>query len=331
MKLASDPRRTARTTAGGHIVHGRSVYGRIVAGLSLALLTAACSEGSGPLDPGPTVTKQIVFTSDKTGSWDIWVMNEDGTGGRNLSNHPAQEHHPVFSPDGTRIAFASDRDGNTEVYVMDADGSNPIRLTDHPNPDTRPTWSPDGGRIAFTSFRDGEGEIYAMNADGSGLTNLTNHPARDDYPSWSPDGLRIVFSSLRNATGRLDPNTEIYRMRADGSDPERLTDTPLTELGPSWSPDGTRIVFYTFRQLLLGLDLPGDDDIYVMNADGTERRAILANPSEDFQPRWSAHDRIVFTSNRPVTEVWTMDAGGGDFRQLTDDLNVTSWEASWAP
>ena len=305
--------------------------GTLAAALSLAFMAAACSDKPGPVGPGPTVTKQIIFSSDRTGDWDIWRMNEDGSGQKNLSRSPAQEHFPVWSPDGSRIAFTSDRDGNTEVYVMDANGSNPIRLTDHPDPDTRPAWSPDGRRIAFTSFRDGEGEIYAMNADGTGLVNLTGHPGRDDFASWSPDGNWIAFASLRDATGSRDPNTEIYRMRADGSDPERLTDTPLTELGPAWSPDGTRIVFYTFRQLLLGIDLPGDDDIWVMNADGTERVALLSNPGEDFQPKWSAHDRIVFTSNRPVTDVWAMDSNGSNFEQLTDDLNVTNWEASWAP
>ncbi len=314
-----------------------SASGRLAAGISVTLLAAACSDEPDPVGPGEAVTKQIVFTSDRTGDWDIWVMNEDGTGRKNLSRHPAQEHFPAWSPDGSRIAFTSNRDGltsrdgNTEIYVMDANGSNPIRLSNDPSPDTRPTWSPDGRRIAFTSFRDGEGEIYVMNADGTGVANLTNHPARDDYASWSPDGAWIAFSSLRDATGNGDPNTEIYRMRADGSDQERLTDTPLTELGPSWSPDGTRIVFYTFRQLLLGIDLPGDDDIYVINADGTGRVAILANPGEDYQPKWSAHDRIVFTSNRPVTEVWTMDSDGSNFRQLTENNNVTSWEASWAP
>ena len=308
---------------------------KATSGLGLALLTAvaaACSDGPSPVDPGPGITKQIVFTSDRTGSWDIWVMNEDGTGRRNLAPNPAQEHFPVWSPDGTRIAFSSDRDGNREIYVMDANGSNPIRLTNHPNPDTRPTWSPDGNRIAFTSFRDGEGEIYVINADGTGLANLTNNPgSRDDYADWSPDGTWIAFTSLRNSTGGLDTNTEVYRMRADGSNPERLTDTPLTELGPDWSPDGTRIVFYTFPQVVLGIDLPGDDDIYVMNADGSERQALLANPGEDFQPRWSTHDRIVFTSNRPVTDVWVMDSDGSNFDRLTDDPNVTSWEASWAP
>ena len=50
----------------------------------------------------------------------------------NLTNHPAEDSNPSWSPDGTRIAFDSDRDGNLEIYVMEADGANPINLTNNP-------------------------------------------------------------------------------------------------------------------------------------------------------------------------------------------------------
>ena len=83
-------------------------------------------------------------------------VNADGSNPVNLTNNPAYDGQPAWSPDGTRIAFTSDRDGRLGIYVMNADGSNPAHLTNNPaSRDSDPAWSPDGKRIAFVSYRDG--------------------------------------------------------------------------------------------------------------------------------------------------------------------------------
>jgi len=114
------------------------------------------------------------------------VMKADGSGVANLTNHPAEDWFPAWSPDGRRIAFHSYRDGDAEIYVMNANGSGLTRLTYQAGDDWGPSWAPDGSWIAFASDRDGDNEIYIMRADGSDVRHLTNNMTRDTWPQWAP-------------------------------------------------------------------------------------------------------------------------------------------------
>jgi TolB protein len=118
---------------GGGSLHFREGLLLLVA---TALVVGACSGGDS--------VGQIAFTSERDGNFEVYAIDTDGSNLTQLTENPAEDDVPAWSPDGTKITFYSDRDGNFEVYVMDADGSNQTRLTDNPAADAVPEWSPVG-------------------------------------------------------------------------------------------------------------------------------------------------------------------------------------------
>jgi TolB protein len=121
---------------------------------------------------------RIAFERD----YDIWVMNADGTGQKNLTNtaDSASEYEPNLSPDGTKIAFTRDGD----IWVMGSGGTNQKNLTNTTSlGEDYPAWSPNGRKLAFTEHDD----IWVMDADGTNRTNRTNTPRVTEYVGdWQP-------------------------------------------------------------------------------------------------------------------------------------------------
>ncbi len=118
-----------------------------------------------------------------TGKNDVYSMYSDGSGLRNLTNNPADDGSPVWSPNGKMIAFTSTRDGHPQIYVMNADGTGLRRVSQDNLADFSPTWSPDGNWIAFASTRNGTTNIYMMDLNGNNVTQLTK--TGGDRPAWS--------------------------------------------------------------------------------------------------------------------------------------------------
>jgi hypothetical protein len=121
-------------------------------------------------DPGPIkLHGRIAVSMDRAANVDIYVLDLPSRRLHRLTNSPAADLSPTWSPDGSRIAFRSDRDGNDEVYVMNADGTEDRNITRDPASDYSPAWSPDGASIAFASTRaDPTGnDIWIMKPDGS--------------------------------------------------------------------------------------------------------------------------------------------------------------------
>jgi len=159
---------------------------------------------------------RIAFTSDRDGNREIYTMDLEGNDVQRLTDSPAEEENPAWSPAWTRLAFQSDRNGNWDILTMraDCDPSGPEAeercdfraLTDDPGDDLLPAWSPDGRTIAFVSTRDGNPEIYVMDKDGGNQRRLTFNPTGDWRPAWLPDSTHLVFVSDR------DGNNDVYEI-----------------------------------------------------------------------------------------------------------------------
>lgn len=188
-------------------------------------------------------------------------MNADGDNQIRLTNNPADDGVPTWSPDGLQIAFISDRGGSFEIYVMNNDGSNQRRITNNSQV-SNVAWSPDGQQFAFESRRGENTDIYVINADGSNERRLTDHPSVDLAPAWSPDGQQIAFESSRlvQSSGK---KSAIFVMNADGSNKrEVISDDQYHYEKPTWSPDGQQIAFFCpGKQASLG--------ICIVNIDGS--------------------------------------------------------------
>lgn len=182
--------------------------------------------------------KRILFMEEVGKNNDIYTINLDGTEKRNLTNNPADDTFPIFSPNGTKIAFFSDRDKVNfyEIYVMNQDGSDQRRVTNRKfgfwETHQFPIFSPDGSHIIFQLLLryEDDWEIFKIGIDGKGEVNLTQNPFADHPFCWMPTG-EILFISNREG------NFEIYKMDGNGRNVMNLTNDPSDDLVRAfWSP-----------------------------------------------------------------------------------------------
>jgi len=277
--------------------------------------------------PSPSNKRRIAFGSNREGNDEIYVMDEDGTGLRRVTNSLASDGNPSWSPDGTRLAFVSDRDGRNGIHLMNADGTNVTKLPGVAG--ETPVWSPDGASIAFTGLGQGQDfgtEIYVVSINGGSPVNVSKNPQEDFGPAWSPDGKHLAFASRRD-----NGTFSVYVANTDGTGIRRVVEGYSRE--PAWSPDGTRIAYVAQGE-------HNDTNIYVVNADGTGKKFLSGGRAfiNDISPAWSADGaRIVFASNRDGHqagyEIYVMNADGTGQTRITNNQahdSLPTWQPQTA-
>jgi Tol biopolymer transport system component len=260
---------------------------------------------------------RIAFSDDLD---DIWVARADGSGAHRITDAPAMEFDPSWSPDGSQIAYRHQTgdDGTTEIYVIDVAGSTARNFTRNDVADWGPDWSPDGRWIAWNSAAatDGFGLYgYIARPDGSGVRRITKHFV--EYPAWSPDGSQIAFMAQEPGATGSNPDYNIFVMDADGSHIRRLTDAPGEDGWPAWSPDGSSIVFASARDdcsvseasdCLTTGDIGPWIDVWIVNADGSQLRRVTTEFGQFFA--WSPSGRQIMVAGAASLYVIRPDGSG---------------------
>lgn len=290
-----------------------------------AALAAAVTVAAGQSAEPPA--GEILFTTNRDGNYEIYVMAVDGTGVRNLTQHPSLDYAASWSPDGARVVFQSNRSGNYDLYVMPAGGGEAVNLTNHPAADVGATWSPDGQRIVFASDRDqARRELYVMRADGTDVRRLTHNTQYEETPVWAPDGTRLAFTRQveEPAAGGHAGNGEIFVMAADGTGERRVTTRSGFDSAPSWSPDGRRLAFHGA--------VPDGFDLFVVGVDGSGLQPLTQGAPEEYQPAWSADGAwLAYCAGEGQEyDIWVMRPDGTDRRRLTTTAGRDQ-QPAWRP
>jgi Tol biopolymer transport system component len=234
------------------------------AGTLAPTLTRLSNVRSSYPHPSPDGT-QVVFQSDRTGRWEVFVVGSDGKGLRQLTAGPGDQMTPKWSPDGKTIAFVSAPAVGEpgDVYLMAADGSGLRRLTDDPADDGHPAWFPDGTRIAFNSTRVTPDpslppaqqwhEVFSVDLEGGDVRQHTRCRTVCTYPAVSPDGRRVAYRKIVDGPALQwdftpsQRNSEVFVAALDGSEERNLSNSGAYDGWPVWWPDGSAVVFASNR------------------------------------------------------------------------------------
>lgn len=229
-----------------------------------------------------------------------------------LTNSPGDDRYASYSPDGQYIIFESNRDGNWEIYIMNADGSHQKRLTRNDAEDRRPSWHPKGQKIIFESTRTGKNELYELALKTAKVKRIEVKGLKGSpiFPRYSNRGKHIAFGQAIS-----DTRSNIVITNTKGKVVQTLADYGYRSTYPIWSENDQSILFFSRHETN-----NEDDELYLINLDGTNKRRLTNWPTHNFCPAWSKDgSRIAFAQSmdgiRP--EIFVINADGSGKQRIT--------------
>lgn len=329
--------------------------------LLISSLGAGQALATFPGGNGRIAYEQLLARGSGVSDQDVFTINADGSGARNVTEGAFFQSDPTWSPDGRKLAWAS----ISGIVVARADGSRPrLVFPSGRGADGRwyyalaPAWSPDGTRLVLTLARLDEeatdltdvdpvwdhSAIVTIGLDGKDRRVLVAAKHPNWYPQWSPDGSKVVFSRfVMHATSVWE--ADIYVVAPDGSSLTNLTPSTVWDDEPEWTPDG-RILFESTRTCILEVYTCGN--LYSMADDGTDVREVTSYPQDwtgEGQPDFvitgaeSPDGKQLLVQLRPYQhsreergplQLWIWDLRTDEKRLLVEN-DGTWWNSSWQP
>jgi uncharacterized protein YjdB len=180
---------------------------------------------------------RIAFSSNRAGSYDLYVMDADGRNARRITVDDGSEGDPVWTPDGSRILYtAAPRASAPQLMSIRSDGGDPRPIAASTGGNRGPDVSPDGRRVAFVSTRDGNPEIYEAGIDGGEARRLTKSGDRENSPRYLPNG-DLIYVLEKGSKARM------MRLSQGAASPLPVLEIDQPVIALDVSRDGERVVY----------------------------------------------------------------------------------------